>query len=103
MLGGIIVMRVVVVGDQRTRVGQILAATPLRNTGYLTGKFLSNLMVLASMAGVLAVTALALQLARGEAAAVDPGALLLPFVLLPLPVLAVTAAAPLLFDTMPLL
>src|SRR5260370_12070171 len=103
MLGGIIVMRVVVVGDQRTRVGQILAVTPLRSTGYLAGKFLSNLMVLASMAGALAVTALALQLARGESTAVDPGALLLPYLLLTLPVLAVTAAAVILFDTIPLL
>jgi hypothetical protein len=55
------------------------------------------------MAGVLAVTALALQLARGESTAVDPGALLLPFVLLTLPVLALTAAAAVLFETIPVL
>jgi hypothetical protein len=60
-------------------------------------------MVLASMAGVLAVTALALQLARGESMAVDPGALLLPYVLFTLPVLAVTAAAGVLFETIPVL
>jgi hypothetical protein len=59
-------------------------------------------MVLASMAGVLAVTALALQLARGESTAVDPGALMLPFVLT-LPVLALTAAAAVLFETIPVL
>src|SRR5258707_12310016 len=55
------------------------------------------------MAGALAVTALALQLARGESTAVDPGALLLPYLLLTLPVLAVTAAAAILFDTIPVL
>ncbi len=55
------------------------------------------------MAGVLAVTALALQLARGESMAVDPGALLLPFVLLTLPVLALTAAAAVPFETIPVL
>ena len=55
------------------------------------------------MAGVLAVTALALQLARGESTAVDPGALLLPFVLLTLPVLALTAAAAVPFETIPVL
>lgn len=101
MLGGFYVVRGAISRDERTGVGQILAATRLRNVGYLVGKFCSNLMVLASMAGVLVVTALALQLARGEFRAVDPGALLLPFVLLTLPVLAAAAAAAVLFETIP--
>lgn len=103
MIGGFYVVRGAIARDQHTGVGQILAATPLRSAGYLAGKFLSNLMVLASMAGVLAVTALALQLARGESMAVDPGALLLPFAVLTLPVLALTAAAAVLFETIPVL
>jgi hypothetical protein len=103
MFAGFYVVRGTIDRDQRTGVGQILAATPLRNTGYLAGKFCSNLLVLASMAGVLAVTALALQLARGESRAVDPGALLLPFMLFTLPVLAVTAAVAVLFDALPVL
>lgn len=103
MLGGFYVIRGAIARDQHTGVGQVLAATPLSSAGYLAGKFWSNLMVLASMAGVLAVTALALQLARGESMAVDPGALLLPFVLLTLPVLAATAAAAILFETIPVL
>jgi hypothetical protein len=103
MLGGFYVVRGAIARDQHTGVGQILAATPLRSAGYLAGKFCSNLMVLASMAGVLAVTALALQLARGESMAVDPGALLLPFAVLTLPVLALTAAAAVLFETIPVL
>src|SRR5262245_16345165 len=101
MLGGFYVVRGAIARDQHTGVGQILAATPLTRVGYLTGKFCSNLLVLASMAGGLAATALVLQLARGEAMAVDPGALLLPFVLLTLPVLALTAAAAVLFETVP--
>ena len=103
MLAGFYVVRGTIDRDQRTGVGQILAATPLRNAGYLTGKFLSNLLVLASMAAVLAVTALALQLARGESRTVDTGALLLPFALFTLPVLALTAAAAVLFDALPVL
>ncbi len=103
MLGGFYIVRSAIARDQHTGVGQILAATPLSSIGYLAGKFWSNLMVLASMAGVLAVTALALQLARGESTAVDPGALLLPLVLLTLPVLAVTAAAAVPFETIPVL
>src|SRR6266487_3738243 len=103
MLGGFYIVRSAIARDQHTGVGQILAATPLSSVGYLAGKFWSNLTVLASMAGVLAVTALALQLARGESMAVDPGALLLPFLLLTLPVLALTAAAAVLFETIPVL
>jgi hypothetical protein len=103
MLAGFYVVRGTIDRDERTGVGQVLAATPLRDAGYLAGKFCSNFLVLASMAGVLAVTALALQLARGESRAVDPAALLLPFAVFTLPVLAVTAAAALLFDALPLL
>jgi hypothetical protein len=103
MLGGFYVVRGAITRDEQVGVGQVLAATPLRSAGYLAGKFLSNLMVLGSMAAVLAVTALALQLARGESAVVSPGALLLPYVLLTLPVLAVTAAAAVLFETVPVL
>jgi hypothetical protein len=103
MLGGFYVVRSAIARDADTGVGQILAATPLSNAGYLAGKFWSNLLVLASMAGVLVVTALALQLARGESTAVEPGPLVLPFVLLTLPVLALTAAAAVLFETIPVL
>jgi hypothetical protein len=103
MLGGFYVVRSAIARDRHTGVGQILAATPLSNAGYLAGKFWSNLLVLASMAGVLAVTALVLQLARGESTTVDPGALVLPFVLLTLPVLVLTAAGAVLFETIPVL
>jgi len=103
MLGGFYVVRGAIVRDQRTRVGQILATTPLTTVDYLTGKLVSNLLVLASMTGVLAVTALVLQAVRGESTAVDPVALLLPFVLVTLPVMAVTSAAAVLFETVPVL
>jgi hypothetical protein len=103
MFGGFYVVRSAIARDEQTGVGQVLAATPLTRIQYLVGKFASNLMVLASMAGVLAVTAGALQVARGEHNAINPGALLLPFVLLTLPVLLLTAAAAVLFETIPLL
>ncbi|MFC6022472.1 hypothetical protein ACFP2T_40740 [Plantactinospora solaniradicis] len=98
-VAGFYVVRGSVVRDERTGVGQVLAATPLRSSGYLFGKFLSNLMVLGSMAGVLAATGLVMQLARGEDRAVDPVALLMPFGLLAVPVLAVAAATAVLFDS----
>jgi hypothetical protein len=101
--GGFYVIRTAVARDRQTGVGELLAATPMRTGDYLIGKFLSNLLVLASMAGVLAVAALAMQLARGESRSVDPFALLTPFVLCTLPVLAVTAAAAIIFETTPVL
>ncbi|WP_220505257.1 ABC transporter permease [Microbispora sp. H10830] len=102
-LGGFYLVRDAIGRDERTRVGQLVAATPLRTSAYLLGKFLSDFLVLASMAGVLAVTAPIMQLARGESGAVDPVALLLPFVTITLPPLALTAAAAVLFETVPLL
>lgn len=101
--GGFYVVRSGIARDETTRVGQILAAAPLRTSGYLFAKFLSNLLVLASMTGVLAFTALVMQLARGENRSVDPVALIEPFVLLSLPVMALIAAAAILFETVPLL
>lgn len=100
-LGGFYLVRNTVARDASTRVGQLLAAAPLRTSEYLLGKFLSNVLVLASMAVVLAGTAVVLQLARGESRSVDPIALLAPFVVLALPLLVVTAAAAVLFETTP--
>lgn len=85
--------------DTASGVGQLLAAAPLGKTAYLLGKFLSNLLVLAAMAGALALTAPAMQLLRGESTAVDLLDLWLPFVLLCLPILAVAAAAAVLFES----
>ncbi|MFJ8628665.1 hypothetical protein ACIRD3_38285 [Kitasatospora sp. NPDC093550] len=101
--GGFYVVRSGIARDETSRVGQILAATPLRTSSYLFAKFLSNLLVLASMTGVLALTALVMQLARGENRSVDPVALVEPFVLLALPLMALTAAAAILFEAVPLL
>ncbi|MFB6892452.1 hypothetical protein ACFCX4_24430 [Kitasatospora sp. NPDC056327] len=102
-LGGFYVVRKGLGRDEETGVGQILAAAPLGNTGLLLAKLLGNLLVLASMLGVLSLTAPALQLVRGEDRALDPVALLTPFVVLTLPLLVATAALAVLFETVPLL
>jgi hypothetical protein len=100
-LAGFYVVKSAVALDVDTGVGQILAATPLRRAPYLAGKFAGNLAVLASMTAALAGTALLMQLWRGEDRHVGPVALLAPFVLITLPVLALTAAAAVLFETVP--
>ncbi|MEF3118523.1 hypothetical protein [Streptomyces chrestomyceticus] len=102
-LGGFYVVRDSVGRDSRSGVGQLLAATPVRTWAYLAGKFLSNLMVLASMVGVLALTALVMQLVRGEDMSVDPVALWQPFLLLAVPLVTLAAAFALFFEALPLL
>ncbi|MFG3254169.1 hypothetical protein [Streptomyces sp. NPDC048172] len=100
-LGGFYVVRGPVTRDEAGSVGRLLAATPLRALAYFAGKLLSNVLVLASMLGVLAVTALAMQLLRGESYAVRPGELLLPFVVIALPLAVATGAAALLMEALP--
>ena len=100
-LGGFYVVRNAIARDVATGVGEVLAATPLRTAAYLAAKFLGNLLVLGSMLGVLAGTALVVQLVRGESTAVDPVALVAPFLLIGVPMVALTAAAALLFEAIP--
>jgi hypothetical protein len=89
--------------DVETRVGQILAATPMSKSFYTVAKALGNFAVLAAMVGVMAVAAVLMQLLRGEDRVVHVGALLGPLVLLSLPVMAVVSALVVLFETLPVL
>ncbi|MFI5913582.1 ABC transporter permease [Dactylosporangium sp. NPDC051541] len=102
-LVGFYLVRDAVARDERTGVGQLIAASPLRTWAYLLAKLLSNVAVLGSMTAVSATTAVVLQLLRGESMRVDLVALALPFVLIAFPMLVVTSAAALLFETTPLL
>ncbi|MFD8572676.1 hypothetical protein [Streptomyces sp. NPDC059639] len=102
-LGGFYAVRGAVARDADSGVGGLLATTRLSTAAYLCAKFLSSLLVLASLLGVLALAALALLWARGESGTLDVVALLQPFVLIALPMVALTAAAALLFETIPLL
>ncbi len=87
--------------DQQTRVGQILAATPLSRPLYTLGKALSNFAFLATMASVVAVVAGITQLVRSEDTHLVLWDLFAPFVLLSLPVLAFVAAIAILAETLP--
>lgn len=89
--------------DRQTRVGQILAATPLSKTSYTVGKFLSNFAILSSMVFLLAMGAVLMQFFAAEDAHADFIALLLPFLLIALPTMALTASLALLFETLPIL
>ncbi|HEX5133023.1 MAG TPA: hypothetical protein VFX92_11130 [Candidatus Krumholzibacteria bacterium] len=87
--------------DRRTRVGQVLAATSMSKVQYTIGKTLSNFAVLAAMTLMVAVAAIGMQLLRAEDRSIDLVQLFLPFALLTLPTLMVTAALAVFFETIP--
>ena len=89
--------------DEETRVGQILATTPMTKTFYTLAKTISNFAVLAAMVAVMAVAAVAMQWMKGEVAHIDWWQLLSPFVLFALPAMAFTGALAVLFETLPVL
>jgi hypothetical protein len=89
--------------DRETRVGQVLAATPLSKFMYVLGKMFSNLAVLGLMMAILAASGIVMQLVLGEDRQIELLKLLAPFVLLAFPAMAVVAATAVLFETIPFL
>ena len=89
--------------DRQTRVGQILATTPISKGFYTLGKTLSNFAVLAAMVLVLALAALMIDLSHSGAAHTDLFALLVPVLIFGLSSVAVTAALAVLFESLPIL
>ncbi len=85
--------------DRETGVGQIIATTPLTRPLYLIGKWLSNFTVLMSMVTVLALGAIVIQFLQGENTQINLFAFLSPFVFIVMPLMALVAAAAVLFET----
>jgi len=86
--------------DIRTGVGQIIATTPVSRAAYLVGKWISNFVVLTVLVLILALAAVVMVLLKGEAA-LDLEALLMPFIAVALPNMALTAALAVVFETLP--
>jgi len=86
--------------DQRTGVGEILAATPIRKIYYTLGKWLSHWAFFAAMLGIMIVTLVILQLLRGEDMHIDLWALASPLLILLLPALAIVSALAVMFESM---
>jgi hypothetical protein len=89
--------------DRQTRVGQILATTPISKSFYTLSKALSNCAVLASMVLVLALTALVIHLFHRADPRIDLVALFSPIFIFGLSAVAVTAALAVLFESLPVL
>jgi hypothetical protein len=89
--------------DRSTRVGAIIATTPIGKLQYVIGKWFSNTTVLFVILGILTFIAPIMQLIRSEDANIDLIALILPIWAMSIPVLAVTSAIALLFEAVPFL
>jgi hypothetical protein len=102
-LAGFYIVKNSVQRDETTRVGRVLATTPMSKPFYATAKTLSNFAVLAAMLAVLAAGGIALELLRGRQGQFAIGQLLAPFVWVGLPAMAVVAALAVLFEMLPVL
>lgn len=87
--------------DRTTRVGEIIATTPIHRFDYSFGKVLSNFLVLATMTAILCVTAVAMQFVRGESTSFDLAQIVTPFALIVLPLAAMVAAIAVFFEMVP--
>lgn len=100
-LAGFYVVKNTIERDRATRVGEILATTPISKLLYLTGKWLSNFLVLGVMVAILAISGIIMQFWQGEDPHVQLWKLLAPFLLLALPAMALVAAVAVVFETIP--
>lgn len=102
-LAGFYIVKGSILRDETTRVGQILASTPMTKSFYTVAKFLGNFAVLAAMVAVMAVAALCMQMLRAEDRTLHLWPLLSPLLLYALPAMAFVAALAVLFETLPVL
>ncbi|MGA7521905.1 MAG: hypothetical protein WBW84_05455 [Acidobacteriaceae bacterium] len=104
-LVGFYIVKGSILRDEQTRVGQILAATPMSKAFYTVAKWIGNFAVLAAMVGVMAVAAVCMQMVKGEdrtpGRTLHWGALLGPLALFALPAMAFVAAVAVLWETIP--
>lgn len=89
--------------DRDTRVGALLAASPISGLGYVVAKFLSNVAVFASVLGVATLMAPFLQWWRAEDLAINPLVVAAHAALIAGPSLLAVSALAVLFECLPLL
>lgn len=84
--------------DDKTGVGQIIAATSIRKGHYLLGKMLSNFMVLLSIAVTSSFVTIIIYFFRGQAP-INFWQLLAPFLFIVIPTIFLVSALAVLFET----
>lgn len=84
--------------DRQTRVGQIIESTPLNKISYLTGKFLSNFIILLFLVFITFIVSIVMQIIRGEDYSLNYIDLIVPFLVVVIPSMAIVAALAVLFE-----
>lgn len=87
--------------DKITRVGQIIAATPISNYGYLIGKLLSNFLVLSLIVAITAISGGVMQFVRGEDLNLHIWNLVSPFLIIALPAMFAVSTIAVIFECIP--
>ncbi|MFX0107845.1 MAG: hypothetical protein ACFE7R_06160 [Candidatus Hodarchaeota archaeon] len=85
--------------DKQTRVGEIIASTPLKNSFYTLGNALCNFAVLSTMVAIVFLTSIGMQLVRGESFAIDLIEMGTPFLVFTLPLMLLVASIAVFFET----
>lgn len=97
-LFGFFLVRGSVERDVELDVSGMVTASPVHRMTFLFGKYLSNLTLLGTVAGITYVAAIIMQLLRGEDRHIDLLAFTLPFLAVSIPGMAVIAAISIVFD-----
>ena len=100
-LAGYFLVRPAMTRDASLGTLDLVLSSPLSRASIVLGKWLSNVAVLAGVAGVTMLAAIVMQLVRSEDRTIDLAAYLLPYLIVVLPACAVTAACVVVFSTIP--
>jgi hypothetical protein len=100
-IAGFYVVKNSVRRDEETRVGQIIAATPVSKPTYVLGKALSSFFVLSAMVGVLAAAGVFMQMWQGEDRHFELWRFLAPFLIVALPAMFFIACVAVFFECTP--
>ncbi len=103
VLPGFYLIKNSITRDLDTRVGEIIATTPISKWRYVLGKMLSNLAYLCAMMAVIAVAGMIMQLIRAEDTYINLWGYLGPLLLSALPMMMLVSALALLFESIPVL
>lgn len=99
-LAGFYVVSNAVRRDAQSRVGSIIAATPLRSGEYILGKFLGNVLFLATFYCGFMLVSMAMVLVRGEGP-LEPWTFISQYLLLAPPPIFFVSALAILFECVP--
>jgi len=100
-LPGFYLVKNAVSRDRETRVGQIIATTPLTKPVYTLAKMFSNFVYLTFIIAVVMIASGVMQFVRGEVLTFHIFDLILPFLLVTLPMMALVSAVAVFFEVIP--